>query len=225
MLGDLDIRGKTILDIGCGFGGPAMSLVRDHGAEHVTAIDIEPLQIEQTTARAATEGLSDQVTCQLVVPGALPFENETFDVVFSKGAIVHVKDKTALYCEIFRVLKPGGSFVYDDWLKRGFEEDSADLLHFGEKIGVTMNFESLERLSGMLTQAGFQDVSVDDRRLVHLEQAKSELENMQNGSRERFVAALGEELADADIECWQAMIKVLQSGEFGDAHLRAVKPD
>ena len=77
----------------------------------------------------------------------------------------------------------------------------------------------------MLARAGFENISVNDRRFWHLEQAKSELDAMQNTSRDRFIAAIGKENADADIDCWKAMIKVQESGEFGEARLVANKSD
>ena len=43
-----------------------------------------------------------------VWPGPLPFPPESFDIVFSKDAIVHIPDKHALMEDVYRVLKPGG---------------------------------------------------------------------------------------------------------------------
>ena len=49
-------------------------------------------------------------------PGPLPFADASFDIVFSKDALLHVPDKDALFAEIFRVLKPGGVFAASDWM-------------------------------------------------------------------------------------------------------------
>jgi ubiquinone/menaquinone biosynthesis C-methylase UbiE len=50
-------------------------------------------------------------------PGPLPLKRGvSFDIVFSKDALLHVPDKDALFAEIFRVLKPGGVFRRVDWL-------------------------------------------------------------------------------------------------------------
>ena len=50
----------------------------------------------------------------------LPFAEESFDVVFSKDAIIHVADKRLLAAEIHRVLKSGGIFAASDWVGEYF---------------------------------------------------------------------------------------------------------
>ena len=72
--------------------------------------------IELAKERINLGGLSDNVEFKLVEPGPLPFDNEVFDVVFSKDAIVHIENKLAFYQEALRVLKKGGVFIWSDWL-------------------------------------------------------------------------------------------------------------
>ena len=68
--------------------------------------------IEAARRSAAARGLSAiaSTSCRRR-PGPLPFTDASFDVVFSKDALLHVPDKDALFAEIFRVLKPGGVFA------------------------------------------------------------------------------------------------------------------
>lgn len=42
LIGDRDITGANVLDLGCGIGGPSLLLVSRFGAGHVTGVDIEP---------------------------------------------------------------------------------------------------------------------------------------------------------------------------------------
>lgn len=78
--------GMTILDIGCGWGGMALTLARDHGAR-VVGITLSEEQYAFATERAAREGLSDRVTFRLCdyrqVEG-------TFDRIVSVGMFEHV---------------------------------------------------------------------------------------------------------------------------------------
>ncbi|MER9331683.1 class I SAM-dependent methyltransferase [Mesorhizobium sp. M0488] len=112
----LSLRGKTILDIGCGSGGITLHLVERHGAFHATGFDVERPVIETATQRAVARGLSDRVRFIQAPPGRLPFTDHAFDVVFSKDALLHVPDKDALFAEVFRVLKPGGVFAASNWM-------------------------------------------------------------------------------------------------------------
>ena len=56
-------------------------------------------------------GLSEKISIELVSPGQLPFEDGSFEVVFSKDSIIHIPDKSALASDVYRVLKPGGRFL------------------------------------------------------------------------------------------------------------------
>ena len=62
-------------------------------------------------ARAAARACRARASFVQAPPGPLPFADRSFDVVFSKDALLHVPDKDALFAEIFRVLKPGGVFA------------------------------------------------------------------------------------------------------------------
>jgi len=115
--------GKRILDIGCGIGGPAMDMVRLHGAD-VVGVDLEAPLIERATADAVIAGLEDRCTFECVEPGPLPFADQSFDIVISAGAVTQTDDKASLFGEGFRVLKPGGYFSCYEWMKS--ERDYSD---------------------------------------------------------------------------------------------------
>lgn len=113
----VDIRGKGVLEIGSGLGGSAVALAANHDPGRVIGIDIQKEQIERATRLAERRGLSDRVEFRLVEPGPLPFADESFDVVFSMGTFVQIADKPALFAEIFRVLRRGGTLAANDWLR------------------------------------------------------------------------------------------------------------
>ena len=90
--------------------------IEKHGAGHVTGFDVEGPVIAAARNRATQRGLSDRADFVHGAPGPLPFADASFDVVFSKDALLHVPDKDALFREIFRVLKPGGVFAASNWM-------------------------------------------------------------------------------------------------------------
>ncbi len=111
-----DLRGRRVLDIGSGVGGVDALLVTRHGADEVVGTDVEFALVAEATARVAAKGLSHRICFVAVDPGPLPFADECFDLVLSKDSMVHIADKSALYREVLRVLKPGCPFVASDWL-------------------------------------------------------------------------------------------------------------
>ena len=102
----LDRPGLTVLDIGCGWGGMALSLARDYGAQ-VLGVTLSQEQLAEAQARAAAEGLSDRVRFELRDYRSV---TETFDRIVSVGMFEHVGVNH--YAEFFdavrRCLKPDG---------------------------------------------------------------------------------------------------------------------
>jgi cyclopropane-fatty-acyl-phospholipid synthase len=105
----LDRPGLTILDIGCGWGGMALTLARDYGA-YVTGITLSEEQLHEARARAAAEGLEDRVTFELMDYRAI---DETFDRIVSIGMFEHVgvANYPAYFATIKKCLAPDGIAV------------------------------------------------------------------------------------------------------------------
>ena len=82
----LDRPGLTVLDIGSGWGGLALTLARDHGAR-VTGITLSTEQLAESRARAAAAGLSDHVTFELMDYRAI---SRRYDRIVSVGMFEHV---------------------------------------------------------------------------------------------------------------------------------------
>jgi len=98
-----DLKGKEVLDVGAGTGRLSLGLAVA-GAE-VVALDVseEMLKIlKQKNAHIKT-----------VVGDAesLPFADNVFDIVTAAFLIVHLKEPTCFFDEVYRVLKPNGKFL------------------------------------------------------------------------------------------------------------------
>jgi len=145
-----NIFGKTVIDIGCGIGGIDVLLVRKHGAVSVTGVDIEQPVFDRATTRAEAEGLSDRLTYQLVAPGPLPFDPESFEVVFSKDAMIHIPDKDTLFADVFRILCPGGLFIASDWMRRDDNPPTPEMEYYIEVEGLNFGMASPDRYAKAL---------------------------------------------------------------------------
>ena len=110
----LDIEpDHSVLDVGCGIGGPARALAKRIGCP-VTGLDLTPDFCAVARELNFLLGLEDLV--EIVEGSALdmPFEDECFDCVVTQHAAMNIEDKTTLYDEVMRVLEPGGRFgLYD----------------------------------------------------------------------------------------------------------------
>jgi SAM-dependent methyltransferase len=109
----------SVLDVGCGVGGPARSLAAIFGC-NVTGIDLSPAFIDAAKYLTSRSGLSNRVSFQLGDAMHLPFEDSTFEVLFLQHVAMNIGDRSALYAEIHRVLRPSGRFAtYDLVLRQG----------------------------------------------------------------------------------------------------------
>jgi phosphoethanolamine N-methyltransferase len=157
-------------------------------------------------------------------PGRLPFPDASFDVVFSKDALLHVPDKDALFADIFRVLTPGGAFAASDWLISHDGEPSPEMTAYVAAEGLSFNQASPQRYRLAMQRAGFQDVVITDRNAWYREVARSELLKLKGPLYAKASAAVGSDYVDKNISTWEAMQIVLDSGEHRPTHLRANRP-
>jgi ubiquinone/menaquinone biosynthesis C-methylase UbiE len=224
LLAGLDIRGKSVLDIGCGGGGVDLCLVREHGAGHVTGIDVEDTVLAHAQCLIAKSGLAALIAVVKVAPGPLTFPDASFDIVFSKDSIVHIPDKHTLMRDVFRVLKPGGWFAASDWLIGHDNEPSPAMKAYIASEGLDFGMASPQRYADAMSAAGFTEVSTQSRNAWYRVRAEEELASMKGQLYAEAVAKLGKDFVDHNIQIWANMLPVLRSGEHCPTHLRARKP-
>lgn len=125
-------EGARILDIGAGYGGSARYLAREHGYR-VTALNLSETENDRDREMNREQGLDHLVD---VVDGDfenLPFEDDSFDAVWSQDAILHSGDRKKVFEEVDRVLQPGGHFIFTDILQHP-EVDPATLQPVYDRI-------------------------------------------------------------------------------------------
>jgi len=101
------VAGKDVLEIGCGMGTHAGLLARS-GAR-LTAVDLTERAVQATTRRLETFGLKARI--QRADAEKLPFQDASFDLVWTWGVIHHSSRMESCLSEIARVLRPGGRLM------------------------------------------------------------------------------------------------------------------
>jgi sarcosine/dimethylglycine N-methyltransferase len=98
---------ERVLDVGSGLGGPSRYLAWHYGCR-VSGVDLtaEFVRIAETLTRLT--GLVGRVDYRQGSALDLPFEDVSFDVVWSQNVAMNIADRDRLYAEMHRVLKPGG---------------------------------------------------------------------------------------------------------------------
>ena len=150
MIGKLDLKqDMTVIDVGCGIGGPMRRVVREAGVR-VVGININTVQLEKAkrlNAEAGLDHMVDYLACSFMNMNGI--EDNTFDRGYAIESTCYAPDKKRAFEEIFRVLKPGALFwgqemcltdIFDPNdrrhcdLKRDLQRDLAlkDINTFGE---------------------------------------------------------------------------------------------
>ncbi len=219
-----DLRGRRVLDIGSGAGGVDALLVTRHGAREVVGIDVELALVEEASARVAAKGLSHRIRFVAVDPGPLPFAGECFDLVLSKDSMVHIADKSALYREVLRVLKPGCPFVASDWLWAEGAGSSPAVQSWFANLPLKFEFTTPAVAAQAMKDAGFEDVSVTDRSNLLRESNRKEIEVLAGPAAKRLAKIAGEEMARQRLASAQGRQGALDSGDLRPSHLKGRKP-
>mmetsp|Transcript_31573 Transcript_31573/g.100187 ORF Transcript_31573/g.100187 Transcript_31573/m.100187 type:complete len:242 (-) Transcript_31573:822-1547(-) len=113
--------GLDIADIGCGAGGSSRHMARRYGDARVTGITLSPVQQAAATTMSNEAGLGSRVRFKVADAMQTPFEDNSFDVVWSLESGEHMPDKDAFIKEMHRICKPGGRIIVVTWCTKDGE--------------------------------------------------------------------------------------------------------
>lgn len=165
----------SILEIACGTGRLTKHLREQFPtAGRLMATDINPDMLE-----LAQQQLNDSaITYQLADAQNLPFEDQSFELVVNQFGLMFLPDKPKGLKEAFRVLKPGGHFVFTTWDKvadmpffKLLIDDLIIPLFKGEDINrfyTPFSLNNPDQLNADLEQAGFSEHRVAQMKFTGL---------------------------------------------------------
>jgi sarcosine/dimethylglycine N-methyltransferase len=106
-------KDSKVIDVGAGYGGSARYLAKTYGC-HVVALNLSETENERDRAMNKEQGLDHLID---VVDGdfeQLPYESQTFDLVWSQDAFLHSGNRDKVISEVARVMKPGADLIFTD---------------------------------------------------------------------------------------------------------------
>jgi 2-polyprenyl-3-methyl-5-hydroxy-6-metoxy-1,4-benzoquinol methylase len=151
--------GEDVLDLGAGAGIDALIAARQVGPEgRVVGVDMTP-EMVQAARRNAEAANIDWVEFRSGRLEALPLDDQSVDAVTSNCVINLVPDKSAVFREVARVLRPGGRLVVSDIILDG---DLPDVIRDSVMayVGCVAGAERRTRYFEILQQAGLTEVEI-----------------------------------------------------------------
>jgi cyclopropane fatty-acyl-phospholipid synthase-like methyltransferase len=158
-------EGDRVLDAGCGVGGSAVWLAQERGAR-VDGVNINEMQVEKARHGAAERGV-ENVDFHVADYTDVPFDDDTFDVVWAVESVCHTDDEHAFLQEAKRVLRDDGVLVVAD----GFLGKPRDEMTDDENEGVDAMLEGMaapslatvDEFREALENEGFYDIEFEDK--------------------------------------------------------------
>jgi SAM-dependent methyltransferase len=154
--------GDTVLDLGSGGGFDCFLAARGVAPDgHVVGVDMTPEMVEKARGNVA-ENDADNVEFRLGEIEHLPVADESVDVVISNCVVNLSPDKSQVFREAYRVLRPGGRVAISDVVLTA--DLPTDLRADPESVAACVGgAATIATLESMLTEAGFVDVSIEPK--------------------------------------------------------------
>ena len=215
--------GSKGLDLCCCLGAGMRFLAKNFDC-NMCGVDASEVSHEKSKGRAREEGVAEKLEFKLADVLDVPYPDGSFDFVWGEDAWCYVTDKDKLIAEASRVVKPGGTVAFTDWIEgpEGLSDAEA------ERINRFMKFPYVESLKGyqrLLQQHGLTVSLAEDLTTQFAEYCRLYIRMLTEQLTYDALAIIGD-----DMETFQAMGGEMQymaeraaEGKFGRGRFVAVK--
>ena len=224
IVGKAELANKLMLDLGCGTGGITIHLAKQHKLRRIVGFDVEaPAHVIARKQLENTLDIDAEIDFVLGKPGPLPFEDASFDLVFTKDALIHVENLDNTLLEVNRVLKPDGIFLGCDWMARDKGNLSVEMQSYLESEGFEFAPKTMQDYKNAFESGNFGSIEMTNRNQWHKGQVKQEIEHIGNTYYSELVEKFGAQFIDDQLNAWNHLSIVSNSGELFPAHFYCQK--
>ncbi|MCB0882007.1 MAG: methyltransferase domain-containing protein [Thermoleophilia bacterium] len=215
--------GMRVLDLGSGSGGPAV-YIADRTGCRLTGLEVNEVGVEVSRSVAQKAGLEDRVDFVLADGMDMPFDDATFDAVYSMNVMNVFPDKVALFREVRRVLRPGGVWAF---LSGTFEfgpgdEEARRLYEAG--YAIPQYTDDLAGYKRKLAEAGF----VVDEVTEYISDYRATIARWLDGwraHRDAIAAEQGADQTDHHIAYFVAYLRMIDEGKASNHLVISHRPE
>ena len=206
-----------VLDVGCGLGGPARMLADEKNCV-VTGLDLSQEFIETAKALSKLVNLDSNTTFLKGDALDLPFERNSFDIVWTQHVQMNIFEKKKFYSEIFRVLKTGGKFLYYDIFKSSDNDINYPMPWASRQdLSHLINIAELEKILNSIGFNSFSKKNQTDAGLGSIKQMLSHIKEfgppimglnvlMGKDTKQKILNAFNH-FDQGDLQLWSGFVK------------------
>ena len=185
----LDLNpGARLLDVGCGWFGPALHMAEHYGAQ-VTGVTLSPVQREYGLGWASRRGLGQQVQIDVSDVLAMPYPGESFDAIMFLESIIHMPQKRQIFEACHTLLRPGGRLFVQE---SDYDRDSQNAKYRGDRgnrevdqaFGYTMDMVSAGRMQMEMEEAGLVPYALENISRDYVRTLSQWLQNLDTHAEE-----------------------------------------
>lgn len=205
------LPGEQVLDVGSSIGGSAFHMAQKYDV-HVTGIDLSANMVALALEKAY-KVKDKRVQFEMGDVTKRHFRPDSFDAIYSRETLQHIKDKTTLLASFFKWMKPGGRLVITDYCCRegeGLNGWSNQFRNYVQRRGY--HLLSIDQYAELLRKVGFRRVHVDDRTLQFIEILDKEVQRLID-VRQEFIEDLSEPEYNSLVNSWKDKLVQCASGD------------
>lgn len=195
--------GQKILDIGSGLGGHDFYMAQQYGV-YIDAVDLSKNMMDVAINYYNRKpDIKDKINFRLCDVTKTDFPENYYDVIYSRDALLHIKEKPTLFQKFHEWLKPGGRVVFTDYV-RGDGQLSQEFIDYVKQRDYTLY--TRQEYEDLLKKTGFQSVNVQEIKDKFVSSLQRELKKLYDG-KEDFLSKFSQKDFQ-DLETgWLAKIK------------------
>lgn len=226
LVSGLDLEGKKILDFGSGVGGLALYLASEYGA-CVTGLEINHYMVEEATNRIPTL-LRDRISFVLYDEDSLtlPFDADSFDIVLSKGVIVHLTNeaRAQIFRQFYRILRQSGQLIIGDWLAKEDGVWPQQMYDLMVSEDLYLNPVAPQTYADLVRSVGFNMVNYTDKSSEYIRYNQYVVDNLSSEViKQQFIEQFGEPTWREHLAGYQQIVDAFIGGGLKCGVIKAQK--
>ncbi|XP_037519867.1 uncharacterized protein LOC119396650 [Rhipicephalus sanguineus] len=198
--------GDRILDVGCGVGGHDFYMAEKFDVR-IMAVDLSVNMMSIALEHFAKRPhLADKIQFKMSDVMQAEFPEASFDLIYSRDALLHIADKDTLFALFHKWLAPGGRIFFTDYC-RGDKDKEEYSEEFKQYVAQRQyNLLTVSEYGQLLKKAGFVNVKAEDISEDTVSNLRRELERLENSKDEFLKEFTTDDFAYLK-QGWEAKIK------------------